>query len=369
MKTSYRVVVGGVEVEVRRHLDGTFEIPESVAWMDGWGTALKPAVEDWHLARSPFSEGTVAANLAANGCGALHVDACRIGTQGRPLIQSGTKTAPASDGWGGIEQGSAAMGTTDQGRWPAHLVLSHNEDCVLLGTAKVKAAPAWNDNHPPSSFTGAATSEVHHANADGTETVEAWRCSSGCAVAMLDAQSGTLSSHGGGSRVGTNFGFGGFAAQPAHRIPSGDAGGASRFFFCAKPSTAERELGLEGFDFGTVDDGRETTNDTAYQRGATLRRNRHPTVKSVALMRWLARLITPPGGLVLDLFTGSGTTGIAAMCEGFRFVGIEAESDFARLARARIGFAAANPRAFDPETAKGAKADARQTDLFGRTGS
>lgn len=126
-------------------------------------------------------------------------------------------------------------------------------------------------------------------------------------------------------------------------------------------------MGLDGFIPATTDDGRETTSDTAYQRGATMRRNIHPTVKSVALMRWLLRLITPPGGLVLDLFTGSGTTGIAAMCEGARFVGVEQSAEFARIARARIAFAAANPRAFDPEAVKGPKPDARQLLLCGGT--
>jgi hypothetical protein len=340
---------------------------------DGWGTALKPAVEDWHLARAPFS-GTVAANVAAHGTGALHIDACRIGyaseddkrLETRGVHVGGAYQHAAGDSF--KKDVNVVAAVNHAGRWPAHLVLSHNEDCVPLGTAKVKAAPAWNDNRPPSTFTGAATSEVHHADGDGTETVERWECSAGCAVAMLDAQAGERESHGGG---GANPGGGGFqnGAGGAYRpIAKGDSGGASRFFFCAKPSTAERELGLDGFTATTVDDGRKTTNDTAYLRDATQRRNIHPTVKSVALMRWLMRLITPPNGLVLDLFTGSGTTGIASMCEGFRFVGCEAEAPFAAIARARIAFAAANPRAFDPETAKPTKADPRQAELFGRTG-
>jgi site-specific DNA-methyltransferase (adenine-specific) len=280
---------------------------------DGWGTALKPAVEDWHLARAPFA-GTVAANVAVHGTGALHIDACRIAASARPLIVSGTGTASPSDGWGGIGLGSRAAGSTDVGRWPAHLVLDEE------------------------------------------------------AAALLDEQSGDcpgMSGGGEGDRELSMFGIGGVTKPETVR---GDSGGASRFFFCAKPSTAEREMGLDGFVSTTVDDGRAITNDTAYQRGATQRRNIHPTVKSVALMRWLMRLITPPNGLVLDLFTGSGTTGIAAMCEGFCFVGCEAEAPFAAIARARIAFAAANPRAFDPETAKPAKADPRQADLFGRTG-
>jgi DNA modification methylase len=92
----------------------------------------------------------------------------------------------------------------------------------------------------------------------------------------------------------------------------GDSGGASRFFYVAKADSAERSLGLHG------------------------QRNPHPTVKPVALMRWLCRLVTPPGGIVLDPFVGSGTTGIAALREGFSFVGIEREAEYVAIARARI---------------------------------
>ena len=252
----------------------------------GWGTALKPAVEDWHLARAPFA-GTVAANVATHGVGALHIDACRVGL-GDDRMSGGARPNRA-DWWGMFGKGERPIG----GRWPAHLVL--DED----------------------------------------------------AAAMLDEQSGDCPS-------ASNDG-------PTR----GENGGASRFFFCAKPTTAEREMGLDGFSYGTVDDGRQTPNDTAHQRGRAKRRNIHPTVKSVALMRWLMRLITPPGGLVLDLFIGSGTTGIAAMCEGARFVGCEQSAEFAAIARARIAFADANPRAFDPEVVRVGKADERQLYIFG----
>ncbi|MDP6423379.1 MAG: site-specific DNA-methyltransferase [Planctomycetota bacterium] len=113
-------------------------------------------------------------------------------------------------------------------------------------------------------------------------------------------------------------------------------GGASRFFYCAKASKSEREAGLEDFTPETVSDGRDTPNDTAYQRGKTERRNTHPTVKPIALMRWLCRLVTPPGGLVVDPFCGSGTTGCAAVQEGFNFLGVELDSAHAALADARV---------------------------------
>jgi site-specific DNA-methyltransferase (adenine-specific) len=87
----------------------------------------------------------------------------------------------------------------------------------------------------------------------------------------------------------------------------GDFGGASRFFYCAKASRKERGAG-----------------------------NTHPTVKPIALMRWLVRLVTPPNGLVLDPFAGSGTTGLACKAEGFRFLGIEKEAAYAEIARKRL---------------------------------
>ena len=67
-------------------------------------------------------------------------------------------------------------------------------------------------------------------------------------------------------------------------------------------------------------------------------RNTHPTVKPLALMRWLVRLVTPPGGLVLDPFTGSGTTGMACVAEGFRFIGMEKDEGYCEIARRRIGW-------------------------------
>ena len=90
-----------------------------------------------------------------------------------------------------------------------------------------------------------------------------------------------------------------------------DTGGPARFFYVAKASRKERDAGL---------------ND----------RNPHPTVKPINLMRWLVRMVTPPGGTVLDPFTGSGTTGCAAVLEGFDFVGIEREPEYADIAEARI---------------------------------
>jgi DNA modification methylase len=134
---------------------------------------------------------------------------------------------------------------------------------------------------------------------------------------------------------------------------------ASRFFYEGKASREEREAGLVGLEARAVGDGRETPVDSPYQRGETKRQNVHPTVKPIAVMRWLCKLITPPGGVILDPFCGSGTTGCAAAQLGFGFVGIEREPEYAEIARARIAHWGCLP----PEEL-GARKPAKQPTLF-----
>ena len=123
-----------------------------------------------------------------------------------------------------------------------------------------------------------------------------------------------------------------------------DSGSASRYFYCAKASKQDRDEGLDGFARYSVDDGRNTPNDTAFQRGKTLRHNIHPTVKPVSLMKYLIRLVTPKGGKILDPFMGSGSTGKAAMIESrekdsnYTFVGIEMTEEYLPICKARIDF-------------------------------
>lgn len=128
---------------------------------------------------------------------------------------------------------------------------------------------------------------------------------------------------------------------------AGDRGGASRFFYCAKAARSERERGLDDLPIRTGGELTDREDDSAGlespRAGAGRsggRRNVHPTVKPVALMRWLVRLVTPPGGLVLDPFAGSGTTGIAAIAEGFGFGGIEREAEYVEIAQRRLADAA-----------------------------
>jgi len=255
---------------------------EAAREWDGWGTALKPAWEPIYLARKPF-RGSVASNVCEHGCGALNIDGCRIGSGGQ------SKWATTRGGiWATDSDAKAALEASTLGRWPANLALDES------------------------------------------------------AAAMLDAQTGELRNGGQNAtskRMSQGLCYGDYG-EPIPTRYAGDSGGASRFFYTSKASRPEREAGLERFRPRNVNDGRDTSIDNPYQRGDTQRRNTHPTVKPVSLMRWLVRLITPPDGIVLDPFTGSGSTGVAAVLEGARFIGCELSPEFAELARARIAHAA-----------------------------
>lgn len=274
--------------------------PEAAQW-SGWGTALKPASEHWILARKPLA-GTVAANVLAHGVGGINVDGCRI---------AGAKpdtTRGAGGAHGTLHPIGAQGRIVDDGlgRWPANIILSHAPECKA-------------------------------------------ECAHGCAVATLDEQSGISTSSGGASlgRLGERT-FGSFALDriAANTGGLGDTGGASRFFYVAKASRSERSAGCDGLPWRAgSSNARGYTDDVA--RGVDRNRptaNHHPTVKPLDLMRYLVRLITPPGGLVLDPFTGSGSTGCAAVLEGFRFAGCEREAEYVEIARARIAHHRAIPQ-------------------------
>lgn len=287
---------------------------------DGWGTALKPATEFWYLGRKPLAEHTVAGQVLATGTGALNVDGCRVAANGDKL--DGGRVSSKSDGWDrpwkhdpeaiaeAHARGQGAVARAESlGRWPANLVLSHSADCRPVGTEP-----------------------------DGLETVEAWWCAEDCPVAELDRQSGTLTSGDNPTRRGSDKFrgiYGAFQGQRDNEPARGaNSGGASRFYttfrYVPKAGTAERNVGL--FD-------------------SSQGRNLHPTVKPVDLMRWLCRLITPAGGLVLDPFAGSGSTLVAAKLEGFQSIGIEADPEHVKTIIRRLAVATHQPPLFDPEAA------------------
>lgn len=267
--------------------------PAAQFWA-GWGTALKPAYEPILLVRKPFP-GPVAANVLAHGTGAINVDAARV--------PSSADERQIMDNRSGAGYGSGLTVGAHMGRKPGEVFKSH-------------AAGRWPANVAMDPEAGAIL-----------DLQSGDRPVSGSAKAGKKSKAPHLGS--------LTYGRGLHGNGELHA----DSGGASRFFYCAKASKAEREAGLEGFAPALVGDGRHVPADNAYQRGATLRKNTHPTVKPIELIRWLVRLITPPvevGGFVFDPFTGSGSHGAAAVLEGFPFLGIERDPEYVRLAMARI---------------------------------
>jgi len=225
--------------------------PAAQQW-DGWGTALKPAVEPIILARKPF-KGTVAANVLEWGTGAINVDGCRVNISeddpGKKNYHTNRKTSRDYEIKNSLYKvGMKTVCTSEhrQGRFPANL--------------------------------------IH----DGSD----------------DATAGM--------------------------------GDASRYFYCAKASKKDRDAGLREWRETTTDDGRTKPIENPYLRCNTERKNHHPTVKPTDLMTYLCRLITPPGGTVLDPFNGSGSTGKAAVREGFNYIGCELDPEYVEIARARI---------------------------------
>ncbi len=238
--------------------DAGFEIRDMIAWMygsgfpkshnlqddrQGWGTALKPAMEPITMARKPF-KGTVADNVQAYGTGAINIDGCRIGND---LI----KTMAKSQGEGFQTDYNGCEESTHIGRWPAN-VLHDGCDDVLRGM-----------------------------------------------------------------------------------------GEAARFFYTPKACKEDRDDGCEMMEARwkagySYTDTAGNAADGMFKDRETFKRNFHPTVKPTDLMRYLCRMVTPPGGIVLDPFTGSGSTGRGAVLEGFRFIGCEMDADYIEIAKARI---------------------------------
>lgn len=254
---------------------------------------VSPDQSDIVVARKPL-EGTVIENVLTYGTGAMNIDDCRVPRSDGDVSSAGNRTATfgtqetqsGGDGSGGWTQ-------DDGGRWPAN-VIHDGSDEVL-------------ERFP-------------HTEATGSGNVSGHRRGGG------DGPSVGLS--------GTKHAADGYS----------DSGSAARFFYCAKPSKAERNAGLEHlvekpaekFDGGDF----QSASTTATSRVA---KNFHPTVKPLDLMRYLCRLVTPVGGVILDPFAGSGTTLVAAIQEGFNAIGIEMNDEYLPLIEARIAWAENQP--------------------------
>jgi len=268
--------------------------PEAKQW-DGWGTALKPANEPIVLARKPISEKTIAENVMKWGTGGLNIDGCRIPVgenELKPTVRGAGVHKTGNErltGWNRDEY-DGTYTPNEAGRFPANVILDEE------------------------------------------------------AARMLDEQSGFSRSSSGGRSTGRNFGqdYDDKSSKNLPRTGHNDSGGASRFFYCAKASKKERNLGLEDMPEVISNDGRDETlasGNMPHNRGNVPKKNHHPTVKPIKLMEYLITLITPPNGVVLDPFFGSGTTGVAAVNLGFNYIGIELDERYVEIARRRINAA------------------------------
>ena len=300
-------VAGGIEAqptpqgEAREEMRHKAITPEAQQW-NGWGTALKPSHEPVVVARKPF-EGTVANNVLTYGTGALNIDGSRVGmTQSDAEKSSGNwKPQGYKVGENIYELGTNVIATEQsaQGRWPAN-VIHDGSDEVLAGFPTAKGG-TWN-----------TTAGARHFNNDGEPTLYE--------TSKTDNSSGS----------------------------------AARFFYCAKASKSERNAGLEGLpERESASKGNGLARTCATCGAGTLegcdcpdrtfenpkRQNFHPTVKPLALMRYLIKLVTPPNGIVLDPFLGSGTTAVAATLEGFDWIGCEMTEDYFPIIEARVEWA------------------------------
>lgn len=281
--------------------DAGFDIRDQIMWIygsgfpkshnldgdhEGWGTALKPAHEPIVVARKPLI-GTVAANVLAHGTGAINIDGCRIGWPNGVAPEIGTAA------WGGPTKKSTVVpgqdGATVEreppsalGRWPANVIHDGSLE-VLAGFPETKSG-----GYPPAGGQRSQAATYGKPNERGLQ------------------------------------------------VFTSNEGSAARFFYTAKASKSDRHEGLAipGNKFTHGGHMREVENMGADRGG-----NHHPTVKPTDLMAYLCRLVTPPGGTVLDPFMGSGSTGKACALEGFSFIGIDLSAEYLEIARARISHA------------------------------
>ena len=260
---------------------------------EGWGTALKPAHEPIVMARKPLGEKTVARNVLEHGVGGLNIDGCRVSVD---MNREGSnakrmnKTYSGSSAIFGQADGDTTFDGYDKGRFPANIILDEEAGKVLDQQAP-KVGNAFNAKRKKDTRGG------------GGHTL--------------------TRQHSEGESNGVFDGL----------------GGASRFFYCTKVSKKERNEGVEGEDkiIKGRDEGQDKTS-IAYKARPIGRKNIHPTVKPTDLMAYLIRLVTPKGGVVLDPFMGSGSTGKACAREGMKFVGIEMDEEYIEIAKQRVEY-------------------------------
>jgi len=289
--------------------DAGFEIRDQIMWVygsgfpkshnlkdewDGWGSSLKPSHEPIVMARKPLSEKTISSNVKQHGTGAINIDACRVGDE--------EITVNKLEEWTGFGQlkNPDYISEKHKGRWPANFIHDGSQEVI--------------DNFPN---TGSSTPSEKNKN--GGEFPE----------------DNTIK----------------LGLKEIRRTGFQDSGSAARYFYCAKANKQDRNEGCEELEEKSIGDKGNGLGRKCETCGASIlnpcncevrsfinpsTKNNHPTVKPTDLMRYLCRLITPKNGTVLDPFMGSGSTGKAAILEGYNFIGIELSEEYLDIARNRI---------------------------------
>lgn len=288
----------GVDRDEMHHL----AITDDAKTWEGWGTALKPAHEPIVVARKPLSEKTIAQNVLQWGTGGINIDESRIGFASEADYKESTVKNQHGDFGTKPMEGNNTYGDWSMvepknyqpvGRFPANIILDET-------TAQ-----------------------------------------------LLDKQSGISKDGTAGARTGKSQPYGGgWKAQPNQKISFNGLGEASRFFYVAKASRRDRNEGLDDFPkvaVGTYNGNVAVTGSCKIGADPSLpnqpKQNFHPTVKPTALMQYLIRLVTPANGVVLDPFTGSGSTGKAAILEKKHFIGIELTAEYLPIIQGRLTYA------------------------------
>ena len=269
---------------------------------EGWGTGLKPAHEPICVARKPMAADTVAANILAHGVGGINIDGCRVPidpvADASQLRTMRVSQHDGADGWGmnTTRANPTARVLGMEGRWPANFIHDGSPEVLAL----------FPETAPSKSGGKSGSTAIW---GDGS---------------AKKLERGGFDDAGSAARI----------FQQCHWTQ--DDLEAALFYYCAKASKRDKNEGLDHVD------PKYTGRHAGTQGQGSMQRNNHPTVKPTALMRYLARLICPTGGTILDIFAGSGSTGKAAILEGFQFLGFELEAEFTDLANARIEHARAS---------------------------
>ena len=270
----------------------------AVLW-EGYGTALKPYWEPIIIFRKPLEESTLLKQLAATGTGVINIEGSRIKHSSLADFEkhkAGVDAIKARGGkmensWKNSSDLSGANDVSTSGRLPPNVIFVHSELCKKVGSQVLSMPPINRFDDGAKPFGGGAGHEYTTVHRED-ETIDIWECHHSCPIHWINKQQVT---EGGTSKYFLNV-------DPD-----------SMFFYVPKPNLREKSAGL--------DEGEE---------------NEHATVKPVRLMEYLVTMATPAKGIVLDLYCGSGTTCVASVNKGFRFVGIEKEAPSVKTARARV---------------------------------